>query len=363
MGQPSVENTAEHYEVVVIGAGQAGLAMGYFLSRQKRRFLIVERAGSVGSAWRERWDSLTLFTSRRYDSLPGLDFPGDAAGYPNRDEVIGTWRSTPAASSYRSASTPTFGGWVRASLAETSLTPIEERWTADEVVVATGPFQQPFVQTSPRNSHPRSTKVTASSTEGRPKCRRNDPRRRGRKHRFPDRGRTVLDHDRVVLAVGSRQMPLPQRVLGRDLFWWLTKSRVINKTVESRLGSRMQHRDTLIGSSPRRLSRHGGTLKPRVVEAQGKTVRFEDGGELNVDAVIWATGYRPDYSVDVPLIDAESGVRSMWGDRASGLCTSSGCTGSGREAPRDRLGEGRRRVHRPADRELRAEVGVRVRRR
>ena len=89
MGQPSVENAAEHYEVVVIGAGQSGLAMGYFLSRQKRRFLIVERARSVGSARRDRWDSLTLFTSRPYDSLPGLDFPGDAAGYPNRDAVIG----------------------------------------------------------------------------------------------------------------------------------------------------------------------------------------------------------------------------------------------------------------------------------
>ena len=81
MGQLSVENTAEHYEVVVIGAGQSGLAMGYFLSRQKRHFLIVERAGSVGSAWRERWDSLTLVTYRRYDSLPGLDFPGDTAGF------------------------------------------------------------------------------------------------------------------------------------------------------------------------------------------------------------------------------------------------------------------------------------------
>ena len=63
--------------------------MGYFLSRQKRPFVIIERAESVGSAWRERWDSLTFFTSRRYDSLPGLDFPGDAAGYPNKDEVIG----------------------------------------------------------------------------------------------------------------------------------------------------------------------------------------------------------------------------------------------------------------------------------
>jgi putative flavoprotein involved in K+ transport len=121
-------------------------------------------------------------------------------------------------------------------------------------------------------------------------------------------------HD-VVLAVGSRQTPLPQRILGRDLFWWLTKSGVINKTVESRLGGRMQHRDTLIGSSPRRLRRrHGVSIRPRVIEAQGKTVRFEDGGVLDVDAVIWATGYRSDYSwLDLPVLDGEGRVRHRRG--------------------------------------------------
>src|SRR5215216_956255 len=62
--------------------------MGYFLARAGRRFVILEGADSIGAAWRSRWDSLTLFTPRRYDSLPGLDFPGDRDGYPTRDEVI-----------------------------------------------------------------------------------------------------------------------------------------------------------------------------------------------------------------------------------------------------------------------------------
>ena len=75
-------------EVAIIGGGQAGLAIGYFLREQGRRFLILERAGEVAPAWRERWDSLTLFTPRRYSALPGLPFPGDPDGYPTRDEVI-----------------------------------------------------------------------------------------------------------------------------------------------------------------------------------------------------------------------------------------------------------------------------------
>jgi putative flavoprotein involved in K+ transport len=310
-----VENTAEHYKVVVIGAGQAGLAMGYFLSRQRRQFVIVERAESVGSAWRGRWDSLRLFTSRHYDSLPGLDFPGDAAGYPNRDEVIGYLEEyarhfeLPVSlnTNVRRLGAGESGGYVIETDRETI--------SADQVVIATGPFQQPFVPTVATQLAPEI--YQAHSVEYR------------RPSEVPEGTILVVGggntgfqiaeelsstHDRVVLAVGSRQMPLPQRVLGRDLFWWLTKSRVINKTVESRLGSRMQHKETLIGSSPRRLSRHRVTIMPRVIEAQGKTVRFEDGGELDVDAIIWATGYRPDYSwLDVPVIDADGRVRHRRG--------------------------------------------------
>jgi putative flavoprotein involved in K+ transport len=119
---------------------------------------------------------------------------------------------------------------------------------------------------------------------------------------------------RVVLSVGSRQKPLPQRLLGRDLFWWLTKSRLLATTVESRLGRKLQYRDTLIGSSPRRLGRLGVELEPRVVSASGRAVRFADGSELEVDAVVWATGYRPDHSwIDLPVFDLNGAVRHRRG--------------------------------------------------
>jgi putative flavoprotein involved in K+ transport len=78
----------DHFDVAVIGGGQSGLAIGYLLAQQGRRFVILETADSVATAWRKRWDSLVLFTSRRYDALPGLAFPGDPDGYPTRDEVI-----------------------------------------------------------------------------------------------------------------------------------------------------------------------------------------------------------------------------------------------------------------------------------
>ena len=86
--QQKANGSDDRFDVAVIGAGQAGLAIGYFLAKEGRRFTILEAAGSIGSAWRTRWDSLVLFTPRRYDSLPGLPFPGDPDGYPGRDEVI-----------------------------------------------------------------------------------------------------------------------------------------------------------------------------------------------------------------------------------------------------------------------------------
>jgi putative flavoprotein involved in K+ transport len=112
---------------------------------------------------------------------------------------------------------------------------------------------------------------------------------------------------KVVLSIGSRQKPLPQRLLGRDLVWWLTKARILDETVESRLGRRLRTRDTLIGSSPQELQKRDGVeLKARVVDADGRRVRCEDGSEVEIDAVIWATGYRPDCSwIKLPIFDED----------------------------------------------------------
>ena len=109
--------------------------------------------------------------------------------------------------------------------------------------------------------------------------------------------------------------PLPQRLLGRDLFWWLTKLGLLGKSIDSRLGRRAQGRETLIGSSARELrNRYGVTLKPRATGAKGRAVTFADGTELDVDAVVWATGYRPDHSwIELPIFNPDGRVRHRRG--------------------------------------------------
>jgi putative flavoprotein involved in K+ transport len=291
----SADARPPRYDVVVIGAGQAGLAIGHFLAQQGKRFLIVDAADSVGAAWRDRWDSLLLFTPRRYDSLPGLPFPGDPAGYPTRDEVITYLEQyaetfdLPIELGSPVRSVKTNDGGFSVDLGDRSI-------EADQVVVATGPFQTPVVpkfagELAPGvfQTHSTGYRNPSDVPEGIVLVVG------GGNTGFQIAAELSATH-RVHLSVGSRQMPLPQKLLGRDLFWWLTKFGLLQKTVESRLGKRMRDRDTLIGSSPRAAKRSGVQIRPRAVSVAGRTVRFADGTELEVDAVIWATGYRNDHS-------------------------------------------------------------------
>jgi putative flavoprotein involved in K+ transport len=109
----------------------------------------------------------------------------------------------------------------------------------------------------------------------------------------------------VHLSIGSRQTPLPQRIFGRDLFRFLEATGLMRKTVTSRIGRRMRDRETLIGSSPRGLSRrHGVQLHPRATDASGRRFTFSDGTSVTVGSVIWATGFGLDHSwIDVPVFD------------------------------------------------------------
>ena len=183
---------------------------------------------------------------------------------------------------------------------------------ADQVVVATGPFQRPRV---PPAADQLAAEVfqTHSADYRRPS---DVPDGRvlvvgGGNTGFQIAKELSATHA-VQLAIGSRQTPLPQKLLGRDIFWWLTKLRLLDKTVDSRLGRRLRDRDTLIGSSPRELKRrYAVTLRPRVVAASGRTVTFADGSEQEFDAVIWATGYRPDYAwITAPVLDADGRLES-----------------------------------------------------
>ena len=290
-------------QAVVVGGGQAGLAIGYFLARQGRDFRILDAAATPAAAWRDRWDSLRLFTPARYSGLPGRAFPGDPDRYPGRDDVV-EYLTDYARRFELPVELDSPVRAVRRAPTGYRVELDDRAYETPQVVVATGPFQAPNVP-----------EVAA----------RLDPgvfQRHGSAYRRPQEvpeGRVLVvgggntgfqiaeelaGSREVHLSIGTRQTSLPQRLLGRDLFWYLDSTGLIRKTADSRIGRRMSGRDTLIGSSARRLRRRGVRVHPRTVAAEGSTVTFGDDTRLEVDAVVWATGFRPDHSwIDVPVLD------------------------------------------------------------
>jgi putative flavoprotein involved in K+ transport len=308
---PQRAHVSQHREVVVIGAGQAGLAIGYHLARQSRDFTILEAATMPAAAWRSRWDSLKLFTPAGYDSLPGRQFPAEADSYPSRDEVVDYLINyardyelpVELNSAVRVVRKGTHGYTVELD---------DRTYDADQVVVATGPFQTPRLPAHLAEGCDPAVVQLHSSEYRRPED-------------VPDgcvlvvgagnSGHQIAEdlaadpNRQVHLSVGTRQTPLPARIFGQELFGILNSTGLMNKPIGSRVGRRLKSRDTLIGSSTRQAKRRGIELHTRARSTAGTEVVFDDGSSLAVDAVIWATGFDTDHSwIDIPVFDSAGRV-------------------------------------------------------
>lgn len=299
---------SQTFDVIVIGGGQAGLAVAYHLSRQGADFLVLDAAAETGESWRTRWDSLRLFTPAQYDGLPGMQFPATDGRYPTKDMVADYLRDY----------ADRFELPLKLRCAVTRVERVADGFvihtsqgtlSTRQVVIATGPFQEPVV---PRMAAGLSGDVVQLHSA--------DYRRPEDLPVGPvvvvgagNSGRQIAEeltatHD-VTLAVGTAPLQLPQQFLGRDLFWWLTRLGLMDKTIESRLARRMRDRgDLVIGSPLRRLRRAGVQIRPRVVSITGDQVGFQDDTSVRASAVVWATGFRADYTwVDIPDAFDEQG--------------------------------------------------------
>jgi putative flavoprotein involved in K+ transport len=296
-------------DVVVVGGSQAGLAMAWHLTQRGLRFVVLEAGPELGHIWRSRWDSLKLFTPAQYDSLPGMAFPAPADTYPTKDPVA----------DYLQAYAAAFELPIRLNARVTDLRRVDDDFevrTADatyrarQVAVATGPFQVPFVP-------PPAAKLDASVTQVHSAGYRNP-------QALPEGPVLVVGGGNsgfqiaeelaatrtVDLSIATRYPMLPQRLAGRDLFWWLTHLGVMRVSVDSRLGRRASQREFIIGTNRRRLARAGVRFRPRLVDAEGRMVRFADHSLLeDVGVVVWATGYRSDFGwIHIPGLVREGHV-------------------------------------------------------
>jgi len=298
-------------DVIVIGGGQAGLAAGYYLREANRDFLILDKGEYVGESWKIRYDSLQLFTPRRYSGLPGLQMQGNPWGYPHKDEIADYLAEYQ--SKFRlpvQLRTEVRKLVVRDG--QFCITTPEGEMTANQVVVTTGPFQSPNY---PHFCSQLSSKIMQLHTAN----YQNPGQLPGSSVLVVGAGNSgsqiayeLSKTKKVYLSASGAIQYLPYRVLGRSLFWWYDKIGLLQKGAETRLGKKlMAKKDPLYGFELKKaIARGEVSIVPRAIGAEGESVIFEDGSDVQVSAVIWATGFKPDYSwIDIPeAFDADSAI-------------------------------------------------------
>lgn len=286
-----------HVDVVVVGAGQAGLAAGYWLTCAGTRFLIVDGADRVGDSWRERYDSLTLFTPRRFSALPSLSLTGDPEGYPGRLEFAdyleryAAMFSLPVAMNRRVMSVTAHLRGFRVAFED------GDALNCRSVIVASGGFQLPIWPQLSQSFDHTVAQFDAESYRN-PGAMPSGPvlvvgdGASGR-----DIALELAATNQTWLAVGKPRKLFPERFLGQSIWHWLSVSGLLRVGPGGWLGRRMRRIDPFPdrGRSLGLLAASGVTIAPRLMSSKGARATFEDGRELGVSSVIWCVGYRDDY--------------------------------------------------------------------
>ncbi len=293
----------ERYETMVIGGGQAGLAVGYHLGRYGRSFVILDAGERVGDSWRSRWDSLRLYSPAGRDGLPGMRFPARPTSYPTAAEM----------GDYLEAYAARFDLPVRNGCQVDGLTRENGRYVAsagarsfeaDNVVVATGAFRKPFVPDF-ASELDRSITQLHSSAYRNPSQLQNGPVLVvGASHSGSDIAfEAAVSHSVVLSGRDTGQLPAPvESRRGRMLFRALFLVGTYLLTVDTPIGRRMRPHVRQSGGPLLRYRRKDlraagveRVLARTVGAARGLPV-LDDGRVLDVRNVVWCTGFRPDYS-------------------------------------------------------------------
>ena len=296
------------YDVIIIGAGQAGLSMGYYLKKTNLSFLILDKGARIGEVWKNRYDSLKLFTPHEYSSLPGLALEGIQNDYPTKDDIA----------HYLSTYANTFKLPVKLKVAVQGIHKTEsgfqisttqEDFTAKNVVIATGAFQKPHLQEF-RNRLSDDVLQLHSSEYKNSKQLRDGPVLVVGGGNSGTQIAVELSKDRkTYLSVSHKMKFVPQDIMNKSIFWWLDKLGVYRANVNSKMGQFLKKQpDPIFGYELKSLIKNGKVIvKPRTISIQNDHFIFEDNSEVQVNNVIWSTGFISDYTwIDIAEVFDES---------------------------------------------------------
>ncbi len=307
--------SSEHTDVLIIGAGQSGLALGYHLQRRGQQALLVDRNQRVGDSWRARWDSLKLYSPASRDGLPGMPFPASRTSYPTKDEMA----------DYLEAYAERFELPVRLGTAVKALTQEDGRFVADTgdsrieaetVVVASGVFEKPHVPSFADELSPMITQLHSSAYRNVSQLQDGSVLVVGASHSGADIAYEAASSHGVVLS-GRDTGQLPAsietrrgRTLFRGLFFAGTHILTVDTPVGRKMRTHVRH-----GGAPLLRFRRSDLRRAGVVRVLERTTGIEDGlpvleggRVLDVRNIVWCTGFRPEFRwIRLPLEIGEDG--------------------------------------------------------
>jgi putative flavoprotein involved in K+ transport len=314
----------ERYDVVVIGGGQAGLSVGYYLAQRNQRFVILDASARVGDSWRKRWDSLRLFTPRLYDGLAGMAFPGPDFSFPTKDEMA----------DYLEAYAEHFRLPVRSGVEVEKLSKQDGRYLvktkdrvfeADHVVVAMSSYQRPRVPAFARELRPDIVQLHSADYRNPAQLRPGSVLIAGAGNSGSEIALELTAAGHQIWMSGRDTGEIPFRIEG--LMARLLLCRLVLRVLFHRLlsvstafGRRMRPKflgkgGPLIRVKARDLAGAGVERTPRVGGVRDGLPVLEDGRVLEAANVVWCTGFSPGFSwIDLPIFDQhgepkhESGV-------------------------------------------------------
>ncbi|WP_144467313.1 flavin-containing monooxygenase [Bacillus toyonensis] len=275
-------------DAIIVGAGQAGLAMGYYLKQEGDNFLLLEAGNRVGDSWRNRYDSLQLFTPREYSSLPSMILKGEGNGFPSKDEIA-TYLEEYAGRFQLPIQLQTEVLKIKKEKDIFELHTSKEILQSKKVIIASGGFQQPFI---PSFSQHLSSQYKSPS---------QIPKGRvlvvgGGNSGMQIAVELAKTHE-VTMSISHPLTFLPLHLFRKNIFNWLEKLGLLYAEVNTKRGKWFQKRkDPIFGFEGKKLIRSGAIkLQEKVVSVSSNNIMFQNGDTYSAESIIWSTGFAQDY--------------------------------------------------------------------
>ena len=310
-------SSSARHEVVIVGAGQAGLAAGYHLARRGVDFVSLEASRRVGDVWRERYDSLRLYSPAKYNGLPGLTFPLAANAFPSGQQMA-DYLAAYVEHHHLPVETRVQVDRLRASRASDgsdmyAVTAGDRVFKANQVIVATGGFQRPHTPELARRLNPQIRQLHSADYRGPHQLADGPVLAVGLSHSGADLAYEAAKAGHRTFVSGRAHGQLPFSVDSRRarVAWPLLRIVASNLlTLRTPIGRKMAPK-VRAGGGPLLRVRRGDLGTAGVTMYDARTVDVDatrqpvlaDGTVLKVANILWCTGFRPDYGwIELPVI-------------------------------------------------------------